>query len=129
MHDRRPRCGASKMGGVKLLVVDDDPDVRSMVADFLVDAGFCVLQAEDGPQALVLLADHPSLRMIISDIRMPEMSGIELAEEALRRCPELLVILISGYTDQQHQGWPFLMKPFRMSRLGDLVANEIGRAA
>ena len=70
---------------MKLLVVDDGQDVRLVVEGYLVDAGYRVIQAEDGAQALVLLDDHPCLRMMISDIRMPHMTGIELAEEAVRR--------------------------------------------
>jgi two-component system, cell cycle response regulator CpdR len=112
----------------KLIVVDDDLEVRSIVADFLADAGYRVLQAADGAQALGLIADDPFLRMMISDIRMPKMSGIELAEEAVRLRPKLRVILISGFTDHQTTKWPFLMKPFRRSRLCGLVADEIGRA-
>ena len=93
----------------------------------LVDAGYSVLQAVDGAQALALLTDDPSFRMMISDIRMPAMSGIELAEEAVRRQPKLRVILISGFMDQPH-AWPFLMKPFRRSKLCELVAHEMRRA-
>ena len=72
---------------VRLIVVDDDPDVRSVVAGFLIDAGYWVLEAVDGIQALVVLTHDPSVRMMISDIRMPGMSGIELAEEARERKP------------------------------------------
>ena len=113
--------------GVKLIVIDDDPDVRSIVAGFLVDAGYCVLEAEDGAQALAMLTENACLRMMISDIRMPNMSGIELAEEAVRRRPKLRVILISGFTDQPHK-WPLLRKPFRSSTLCNLVAQEMARA-
>jgi DNA-binding NtrC family response regulator len=93
----------------------------------LVDAGYRVLQAEGGAQALVLLDGHPSLRLMISDIRMPDMSGITLAEEAVRRHSNLRVILISGFVDQVRLRWPFLRKPFRGSKLCDLVAREMGR--
>jgi CheY-like chemotaxis protein len=65
---RRQYWGETK-NGVKLLVVDDDHDVRGVVASFLVDAGYAVLEAEDGQAALTLLTDDPSLRMLISDIR------------------------------------------------------------
>ena len=109
----------------KLIVVDDDQEVRSIVADFLADAGYRVLQAADGAQALGLIADDPSLRMMISDIRMPKMSGLELAEEAVRLRPKLRVILIPGFTDYQITKWPLLMKPFRRSRLCGLVASEM----
>jgi two-component system, cell cycle response regulator CpdR len=111
-----------------LLVVDNDEDVRATVADYLADAGYTVLQAEGGAQALTLLADS-SVRMMISDIRMPEMSGIELAEKAVRRRPELQIILISGFSNQQPDPrWPFLRKPFRGSVLCSLVARQMGRA-
>jgi DNA-binding NtrC family response regulator len=113
---------------VKLIVVDDEPNLRAILADFLVHAGYCVLEAEDGAQALAVLTDDISLRMMISDIRMPKMSGIDLAEEAVRRRPNLRVILISGFFDPQHLRWPFLRKPFLLSRLGDLVACELARA-
>ena len=112
---------------MKLIVIDDDPDVRSTVAGFLVDAGYCVIEAEGGEQALTMLNEHASLRMMISDIRMPKMSGIELAEQAVRQRPKLRVILISGFTDQPHK-WPFLRKPFRSSTLCNLVAREMMRA-
>ena len=99
--------------GAKLLVVDDDQDVRLVVEDTLVDAGYRVLQAEGGAQALLLLDEHPSLRVMISDVRMPDMSGIAWAEEAVRRRPDLRVILISGFiSDQVCPRWPFLRKPF-----------------
>jgi DNA-binding NtrC family response regulator len=81
----------------------------------------------DGAQALLLIADDPFLRMMISDIRMPKMSG-EVAEEAVRLRPKLRVILISGFTDHQTTKWPFLMKPFRRSRLCGLAAHEMGQA-
>ena len=82
----------------------------------------------DGPQALALLSDDPFLRMMISDIRMPAMSGIELAEEAVRLRPKLRVILISGFTDHQATKWPLLMKLFRRSKLCGLVAHEMRQA-
>ena len=86
--------------GAKLLVVDDDQDVRSVVEDTLVDDGYKVLQVQGGAQALVLLDDHPSLRVMISDGHMPRHVGYSLAEEAVRRRPDLRVILISGFIDQ-----------------------------
>jgi two-component system cell cycle response regulator CpdR len=125
---RLSSTGGDGDAGITLLIVDDDDDLRSMVAEFLGDAGYLVHQAEGGPQALTLLADDPSLRIMITDIRMPGMSGLELADEAIRRRPELRVILISGYANQQYQWWPFLMKPFRMSSLTDLIVRELGRA-
>lgn len=75
-----------------------------------------------------MLTEEPDLRVMISDIRMPGMSGVELAEEAVRQFPELRVILISGFTASQRLRWPLLRKPFRMSSLRVLVAREIAGA-
>src|ERR1700739_3856971 len=98
----------------KLMIVDDDPEVRVIVAEFLEDFGYRVLQAEGGAQALELLGQTPDLRMIISDIRMPDMSGIELVDIATQRQRDLKIILISGYFVAQQVDWRFLRKPFRM---------------
>lgn len=76
---------AGSAGCAKLMIVDDDPAVRIIVAEFLQESGYQVIQAGSGAEALDLLAHTPGLHMIISDIRMPDMSGIELADLATQR--------------------------------------------
>jgi CheY-like chemotaxis protein len=80
----------------RLLVVDDDPQVRTVVAEFAQDLGYHVIQASNGNEALALLECNPDLHMMITDIRMPGMSGIELADVATQCRRDLEVILISG---------------------------------
>ena len=109
----------------KLMVVDDDPEVRVIVAEFLEDFGYNVLQASSAAEALKLLDTAPDLRMIITDIRMPDMSGIELADAATQRHSDLKVILISGYFVSQHLERRFLRKPFRMRELEAAVRAEL----
>lgn len=109
----------------KLMIVDDDPEVRSVVAEFLEDAGYEVVQATGGREALDLLSGHTDLKMIISDIRMPDMSGIELANMATRRRRDLKIILISGYFVSQQVDCRFLRKPFRMRELAAAVRDEL----
>lgn len=109
----------------KLMVVDDDPEVRIIVAEFLEDVGYGVVQANCGREALELLAEHADLRMMISDIRMPDMSGIELADIATQRQRDLKVILISGYFVPQPVERRFLRKPFRMRELEAAVRAEL----
>ena len=109
----------------RLMVVDDDPEVRVIVAEFLEDFGYRVIQASGGAEALTLLSHTPDLRMIITDIRMPDMSGIELADIATRRQRDLKVILISGYFVSQQVGRRFLRKPFRMAELAAMVRDEL----
>jgi CheY-like chemotaxis protein len=107
------------------MVVDDDPEVRVIVAEFLEDFGYNVLQASSAAEALGLLESAPDLRMIITDIRMPDMSGIELADVATKRYSDLKVILISGYFVSQHLERRFLRKPFRMRDLEAAVRAEL----
>jgi CheY-like chemotaxis protein len=105
--------------------VDDDPEVRLIVAECLEEAGFDTIQAENGAAALRLLAHNPDVKLIISDIRMPQMSGIELAQTAQRRQPGLPVILISGYFLPQQVGFRFLRKPFRLAELRAAIETEL----
>jgi CheY-like chemotaxis protein len=107
------------------MIVDDDPEVRIVVAEFLQDFGYQVIQAGGGAEALELLASTPDLRILITDIRMPDMSGIELADRATRRRHDLKVILISGYFVSQHVAYRFLRKPFRMRELEAAVRAEL----
>ena len=109
----------------KLMIVDDDPEVRIIVAEFLEDFGYHVIQARGGAEALQLLAQTPDLRMIITDIRMPDMSGIELADLATQRQRDLKIILISGYFVSQQVDRRFLRKPFRMRELEAAVRSEL----
>ena len=109
-----------------ILIVDDEPEVRTVVAEFLEDFGYRVLQAEGGSQALGRLSDDPAVQLLITDIRMPEMSGIELADLATEQNPHLKVILISGSFVSQQVHRRFLRKPFRMKELEAAVRAELG---
>jgi CheY-like chemotaxis protein len=124
-HSASARTAAGRTVGPKILVVDDDPEVRSIVAEFLEDLGYDVLQARGGREALELQERTPDLRMIISDIRMPDMSGIELANLATKRQRTLKIILISGYFVSQQVERRFLRKPFRMRDLEAAVREEL----
>jgi CheY-like chemotaxis protein len=112
-----------------LMIVDDDPEVRIIVAEFLRDFGYRVIQADSGAEALRLLEQAPDLRMIITDIRMPDMSGFELADIATQRQRDLKVILISGYFVSQQIDRRFLRKPFRMRELEAAVRDELSTQA
>lgn len=120
-----PAPEATRDRGRLILVVDDDPEVRLIVAECLEEAGFDTIQAENGLAALRLLARNPDVKLIISDIRMPQMSGIELAQAAKRQKPNLAVILISGYFLPQQVGFRFLRKPFRLAELRAAIETEL----
>lgn len=122
-----PEAGSQRpsVSGPVILVVDDDEEVRLIVAEFLEDFGYDVIQADGGIAALGLLDAHPSIRLVITDIRMPDMSGLELADIATARQSELKVILISGYFRETQVTRPFLRKPFRMRDLQAAVRAEL----
>jgi CheY-like chemotaxis protein len=126
-HSEIARTEAGRTTGPKILIVDDDPEVRSIVAEFLEDLGYDVLQARGGAQALDLQERTSNLRMIITDIRMPDMSGIELAKLATQRQKDLKIILMSGYFVSQQVERRFLRKPFRMRDLETAVREELER--
>jgi CheY-like chemotaxis protein len=109
-----------------ILVVDDDTDVREVIAETLVGFGYGVLQAASGEEALPVLAEHRDIRVLITDVRMPGMSGFELAAHARKLGGDLKVIITSGYFLPQPIAERFLKKPFRMHELASAVRAELG---
>ena len=78
-----------------LLIIDDDDVVRASLAAYLEDSGFSVLQAGNGQQGLQVFDEHqPDL--VICDLRMPQMGGLELIRQVSERAPQLPVIVVSG---------------------------------
>jgi CheY-like chemotaxis protein len=114
---------------VCVLVVEDEPTVRSLAVDILSDAGFVTVEAANATQALDVLANsEQEIDVLFTDVRMPgAMNGMELARVAKRERPRLHVIITSGYYDREElpKGANFLNK--RWSAV-DLV-SRIRRAA
>ncbi len=109
-----------------ILVVDDDADVREVLAETLLGFGYGVVVAASGEEALPVLAERHDIRMLITDVRMPGMSGFELATRARRLTEGLKVIITSGYFLPQPIAERFLKKPFRMHELASAVRAEFG---
>ena len=112
---------------MSILVVDDDDEVREMLAETLAYFGYGVEQACSGEEALPLLDKDPSIGMVITDIRMPGMSGLELAEAVHRQYSDIKVIVISGYFQPQTITDRFLRKPFHMQELASAVQDELAQ--
>ena len=108
-----------------ILIVDDDPQVREIVAEILGDFGHRVVAAGGGIEALQVLDDTPGIELVITDVRMPDISGLELAARATRARDGLKVILISGYFLDPDIGMRVLHKPFRMTELQAAVEAEL----
>jgi PAS domain S-box-containing protein len=108
----------------KVLIVDDQPDVLEVTSELFRTLGFEVLSANSGEDALGVLERTPDLRLLLSDVVMPGMSGVQLARKARLVAPGIKVILASGYanpaidTDQNNlDGFHFLAKPYRIADL------------
>jgi PAS domain S-box-containing protein len=105
-------------GSEKVLVVDDQPEVLSMVAAIFRNLGFDVLTAGDGRSALNVLTREGNVDLLFSDVVMPGMNGIELANQVKVRFPETKILLASGYPPPEAgdlNDFDFLPKPFNMA--------------
>ena len=127
----RTRAGVGATGTETILVVEDDADVRSVVADELRALGYRVVTAADGPAALMILDGGESVDLLFSDVVMPNrMRGDELARRATADRPGLKVLLTSGYTADSRDGVPpgefaLLRKPYRHDELARVVRTAL----
>lgn len=110
-------------GRIRILVVEDDAEMRGLLADVLSDEGYAVEGALNGAEALILLRTE-SFAAIVLDKNMPGLSGLDLLPGMRTICPETPVILItafgdvSAYMDAMEKGaFEFIYKPFRMEDL------------
>lgn len=112
---------------VWLLVAEDDKTVRVMLTRVLERAGYQVLAAGDGVEALDVLEGHPGpVHLLLSDVVMPRMGGAELARQVRALRPEIPVLFISGYTgevdcDDLRELGAFMSKPFRPRALLEAI--------
>jgi CheY-like chemotaxis protein len=83
-----------------VLVVDDQEDVREVTVAHLEALGYQVIQAASGRAALDLLGGNcPGIELVMADYAMPGMSGIELAQAVRATCPDLPIVIVTGYVD------------------------------
>ena len=113
-----------------VLVVDDEPIVLQMMARALLDAGYAVHAASNGPDALALAGELPRPPdLVVTDIRMEPMGGTELAERLFSGGLASCFLFVSGYgpaADYNQDFGPFLPKPFLPGRLVEEVTHLIG---
>ena len=113
----------------KMLVVDDEPGIRELLLDILNFLGYQSIMAANGVEALETLTRN-EVDLIISDIRMPQMSGIELLKAVKNQNLEIPFVLISGYKVNEvdkvfAEGLAngFLAKPFGIEQIKALIAK------
>lgn len=109
----------------RILVVDDEPAVRHLIAGALRRRGFEVVEAEDGLQALIAI-DAPGVKLMLSDIEMPGMDGLALAEIVRSKHPECGILLMSArLSEERARSYPFLQKPFMPSELVESITEAM----
>ena len=128
--------------GATILVVDDEPTLRSVIRRSLVHDGYSVLVAEDAERALTVARNHTqAIHLLITDVVMPGLTGLELWRQLLSERPGLSVLFISGFTFEEslpacdlELGTAYLPKPFDTKELSAkvrelLVASEKNSAS
>jgi two-component system, cell cycle sensor histidine kinase and response regulator CckA len=119
----------------RVLVVEDEPQVRALAARALMSAGFEVVQAANGALGLSTLKE-PGLAfdVLVTDVVMPELNGPDLAREARQLDQNLGLVFMSGFPEAMHDAQPgdftgaaFLVKPFAASELVEAVRRCIER--
>ncbi len=121
-----PPARATKGAGRPILIVDDEPNIRMLLADILQDEGYHIHQEADAAAAMRCLRHLPALDLLITDIGLPGMNGAKLANAARELHPNLRFLFITGYADDTTAssapvGAPILRKPFNMTSIPPLV--------
>jgi signal transduction histidine kinase/ActR/RegA family two-component response regulator len=142
-HGPLPTGGAAPADAVlatgqseTILLVEDDPSVRSFTAAALVDLGYCVKEADSAPFARTILDTGARIDLLLTDVVLPGDSGRVLADAAVARRPGLPVLFISGYARDAivhngvlDPGVHLLRKPFSLAQLAEAVQTALAASA
>jgi CheY-like chemotaxis protein len=121
----------------RILLADDEPDVRAVVRAMLESLGYSVIEAKDGREAVELFGrEHAGIDMVLLDQRMPRLTGEAALAEMRKIAPGVRAILASGYDESDRIGeivaagfGGFLQKPFRRQELGEKIADVLSAPA
>ncbi len=100
-----------------ILVVDDEAFLRMLATEFFEEAGYEVIEAANGSEAMAVLQDHPGIDAVFTDVQMPgEPDGLALARAVRNVCPRCAIVVVSGRVapgpGDLVEGARFLMKPY-----------------
>ena len=116
-----------------IIVVDDEPEIRKLVAAMLTRSGYSVLSADTGENAIRLFKTNPDTDLLLTDVVAPGMSGPMIADQIAALKPDIKVLFMSGYDSTQvvqryvvGKGYSLLIKPFTMEQLGSKVQAVLG---
>ncbi|MGN6849150.1 MAG: response regulator, partial [Sphingomicrobium sp.] len=119
-------------GSGTVLLVEDEPMVRSVAERALTRHGYTVITADNGEAALEILAKGEPIDLLISDVVMPGMDGPTMVREARQSRPELKILFMSGYAEEQLrksidiENVNFLPKPFSVTELAEAARRTVG---
>jgi signal transduction histidine kinase len=119
--------------GEVVMVIDDEPTIRMLIAEVLADAGYSAIEASDGPAGLRVLQSSAKVDLLITDVGLPGgMNGRQVADAARTLRPDLKVLFITGYAEnavvgngQLEKGMHVIAKPFEMERLAWKIREMI----
>jgi CheY-like chemotaxis protein len=119
--------------GETVLVIDDEPTVRMLIVEVLVEAGYAALEAEDGPSGLKILDSGVRVDLLITDVGLPGgMNGRQVADAARASRPDLKILFVTGYAENAavgnghlEPGMEVITKPFVMADLADKITQMI----
>jgi CheY-like chemotaxis protein len=117
--------------GVRMLLVDDDDEVRQVARVMLEEMGSLVIEADCGAEALLRLQANPAIDLMLVDYTMPQMTGVELAHQVRLKLPGLPVVLMTGYSaatlgEAGPDVFEILQKPFRAEALAETLLRALG---
>jgi DNA-binding NtrC family response regulator len=118
---------------VTVLAVDDDAGMLALCAAIFRRAGYSVITALTAATALQALHDNPSISLLVTDIKMPEIDGFKLADMAKVRRPNLKIIYVTGFGDEVDtlpgiRHGPILNKPYPAERLREEARRALTSA-
>jgi CheY-like chemotaxis protein len=124
-------------GSETVLLVEDEEAVRALASRVLVAQGYRVREARNGREALAMLEEPAhGIDLLLTDVVMPEMGGVELVQRVLNAHPEIRIVYMSGYTEGdklqpgiRNSPFPFLQKPFSSESLAVRVREALDRVA
>jgi two-component system, NtrC family, response regulator AtoC len=117
----------------KILVVDDELHVRKALQTLLTKEGYIVQEAEDALNAMKLIETYPSLfQLILLDLNMPGMSGIEFLQTIHKQCPEIPIVIITAFSTAETTmkamslgAFDYIAKPFNIQHIKQIVAKAL----
>ena len=119
-----------------ILVMDDEPEIRKLVAAILSKSGYRVFSADTGENAVRMFKQHPDTELLLTDVVAPGMSGPQLADQIAAINPNVKVLFMSGYDSTQvvqryvvEKGYSLLTKPFTMDQLERRIETILAKTA